>query len=129
MKIIQLQKEVDSLKTVVGRSYKPGLGELMNMVNHHFRELYRAGQTKNWRYASFEIHEMQEVFDKMRIYQAQRKETKQLKMIFPALENMKRSLKNPHQTDFNKAYNTIQNTCNACHLLTGYGFIKITTAK
>ncbi len=127
--IIQLQKQVDSLKTVIARSYKPGFGDLMNTVNHHFQELYRAGQTKNWRYATFEIHEMQEVLKKIITYQAQRKETTRLKMIFPSLQNMTRILKNPNQSDFDKAYNHIQNTCNACHKLTGYDFIKITTPR
>jgi len=124
--INQLQKRVDSLQTLVDKSYKPGFGELMNLVYHHFDEMYRAGQNANWKYAEFEIHEMQEAFDNIATYQAQRKETAQLKMIFPALEEMKNTLKNPGAENFNKSYINILNTCNACHKQTGYDFIKIT---
>ena len=123
--INQLQKRVDSLQTLVDKSYKPGFGELMNLVHHHFDEMYRAGQIANWQYTEFEIHEMREAFDNISIYQSQRKETAQLKMIFPALEKMKQILKKTNVTDFNKAYINILNTCNACHKQTGYDFIKI----
>ena len=124
-KINQLQKQIDSLQTAVDKSYKPGFGEMMNTVNHHFQELYKAGQVSNWSYAEFEIHEMQEAFDKITVFQAQRKETAQLKMIFPALDKMRQTLKNPNTEDFNKSYIDILNTCNACHKQTGYGFIII----
>ena len=124
--INQLQKRVDSLQTLVDKSYKPGFGELMNLVHHHFDELHRAGQNANWQYAEFEMHEMQEAFDNIATFQAQRKETTQLKMIFPALDRMKQTLKNPNAEDFNKSYIDILNTCNACHKQTGYDFIKIT---
>ena len=125
-KIYQLQKRIDSLQIALDKSYKPGFGELMNLVHHHFDEMYRAGQNANWPYAEFEIHEMQEAFDKITGYQAQRKETAQLKMIFPALDKMRQTLKNPNTEDFNKSYIDILNTCNACHKQTGYGFIIIT---
>ena len=47
------------------QAYKPGLGDLMTMtVQPRHTKLGLAGQEKNWVYAAYEQHELQEAFDR-----------------------------------------------------------------
>ena len=46
------------------QAYKPGLGDLMTTtVKPRHTKLGIAGQEKNWAYAAYELHELQELFD------------------------------------------------------------------
>src|ERR1700746_1051686 len=45
--------------------YRPGLGDLMTMtVQPRHTKLALAGRQKNWTYAAYELHELQEAFDR-----------------------------------------------------------------
>jgi hypothetical protein len=47
-------------------SYQPGLGDLMTMtVQPRHIKLGIAGQQRNWLYAAYELHELQEAFDRL----------------------------------------------------------------
>ena len=46
-------------------TYRPGLGDLMTMtVQPRHIKLAFAGREKNWAYADYELHELQEAFDR-----------------------------------------------------------------
>ena len=46
-------------------AYRPGLGDLMTMtVQPRHIKLALAGQEKNWPYAKYELHELQEAFER-----------------------------------------------------------------
>jgi hypothetical protein len=49
----------------VSTVYRPGLGDLMAMTGQprHIK-LALAGRQKNWTYAAYELHELQEAFDR-----------------------------------------------------------------
>ena len=45
--------------------YRPGLGDLMTMtVQPRHTKLGLAGQEKNWAYAAYELHELEESFER-----------------------------------------------------------------
>jgi hypothetical protein len=124
-KVSELQKEIDSLKTKLNNVYKPGFGSSMNQANYHFKEIKTAGIKQNWQYASFEIHEMKEEFENIEKFQKNRKETNLLKMLDKPIEELEKAVKNKDTFEFNKKYKLLLNTCNSCHKLTNYEFIKI----
>src|SRR5215475_6106295 len=46
--------------------YRPGLGDLMTMtVQPRHIKLALAGRQKNWTYAAYELHELEEAFDRV----------------------------------------------------------------
>ena len=123
--IEKLQQQIDSLQTQIKRVYKPGFGASMNLVHHHFKELYKAGKQQNWQYAAFEIHEMKEAFENIEKYQSDRKETKEIPMINPFMEALSAAIETKDKTQFDKKYQATVQACNTCHSKTGYGFISI----
>jgi hypothetical protein len=47
------------------QAYRPGLGDLMTMtVQPRHTKLGLAGQEKNWTYAAYELHELEEAFER-----------------------------------------------------------------
>ena len=47
------------------QTYRPGLGDLMTMtVQPRHIKLGLAGQEKNWTYAAYELHELEEAFER-----------------------------------------------------------------
>jgi hypothetical protein len=51
-KVAELQKSIDDLK--------PGLGEIMGVIQQHHTKLYYAGTKENWPLAGYELDEIQE---------------------------------------------------------------------
>src|SRR3954471_1048299 len=48
------------------QAYRPGLGDLMTMtVQPRHTKLGLAGQEKNWAYAAYELHELEESFERV----------------------------------------------------------------
>jgi len=121
----KLQKQVDSLQTALNNVYKPGFGESMNVVHHHYLEIGQAGLDKNWQYAYFELKEMMEAVENIEKYQKDRKEIGLLKMLDKPVTELMHITKKENENSFKDAYVNLTNTCNACHLQTNYAFIKI----
>ncbi len=121
----ELTRKVDSLQIDLKNAYRPGFGSSMNWVQHHFEEIAIGAMTSNWPYAAFEIKEMEEAFGNIAQYQKERKETALLYMISQPIMELKLAVKNTDSIQFKKAYQQVWQTCNKCHMQTGYGFIKI----
>ena len=52
-------------QTPAPAAYRPGLGDLMTMtVQPRHTKLGLAGREGNWPYAAYELHELQEAFDR-----------------------------------------------------------------
>lgn len=130
-KMERLQNDVDSLKTKMENSYKPGLGEFMLAVQTHHAKLWFAGINENWELADFETGEIKETLDDAVKYLPERKETKEVPMIFPALDSLHVSINNKDLKMFTKSYKTLTNTCNDCHKAVHFEFnvIKIPTSE
>ena len=61
-------------------TYRPGLGDLMTMtVQPRHMKLGLAGREKNWAFAAYELHEMEESFERVARYWPQWKKSLSLK--------------------------------------------------
>ena len=120
-----LQSQVDSLQNQLKNTYKPGLGEFMSMIQVHHEKLWFAGNAHNWQLADFEIHEIMEAVDNIKIYAADRPETKFVVMLQPAIDSLDKSIDDKNITAFKKNFILLTNTCNTCHTAVNYSFNKI----
>jgi hypothetical protein len=102
------------------QAYRPGLGDLMTMtVQPRHTKLGIAGQEKNWAYAAYELHELQESFDRSaRVWPIYRK-TNIAELIVATMkepmESVAEAIKAADVAKFNAAYAQLTETCNACH--------------
>lgn len=121
----KMQATIDSLKTQLGKTYKPGLGEFMAGIQLHHAKLYFAGQKGNWKLADFEVHEIMEALDDIKQYAADRPETKDITMLSPALDSVNMAIAQKNINSFNKGFLMLTNTCNNCHQTVHFEFNKI----
>jgi hypothetical protein len=124
--IESLQNKIDKLEARLSEAYKPGFGELMSGVQAHHAKLWFAGLNKNWRLADFEVHEIIESLQSVEKYQAARKETKDIAMIYPPLDSVKKAIEKKDLKAFKANYRSMTNTCNSCHKITDFEFNIVT---
>src|SRR5579863_8530892 len=74
-KVEVLQAKNDSLQEKV-EAIKPGLGDLMLMVQVHHNKLWFAGKENNWPLAQFEHDEIMEILKQAQAIETDRKEIK-----------------------------------------------------
>jgi hypothetical protein len=127
----KMQNDIDSLKTEVKNSYKPGLGEFMLTVQMHHAKLWFAGINENWQLANFEVGEIKETFDNAIKNLPERVETKDIPMIFPALDSLQASINKKDIKMFTNGFKVLTETCNDCHKAVHFQFnvIKIPTSE
>jgi len=117
-----LQNRIDSLESKLAHSYKPGFGDFMSSIQVHHNKLWFAGQSQNWKLADFEIHELMEAIDDIQNYQAERKESKMIGMILPALDSVNTAIQQKNSALFRSSYTLLTNTCNNCHRVVNFEF-------
>ena len=118
--IRELENKLEEVK-----SYKPGFGEFMSNVQIHHAKLWFAGKNQNWKLTEFEINEIKETFDDLKIYQSEREETKLIPMISVALDSVSSSIEQKDLKLFKNSFVLLTNTCNDCHLAAHFEFNKI----
>ena len=118
----KLQKRVDSLEVKLSETYKPGFGEFMSIVQAHHAKLWFAGKNQNWKLADFEIHEIMETMDDIQKYETERKESKMIGMIKPALDSVNSAIEQKNLKLFKRNYTLLTNTCNVCHHAVNFEF-------
>ncbi len=123
----KLQNEIDSLKTEPKNTYKPGLGEFMLAIQTHHAKLWFSGINENWALANFEVGEIKETFDNAIKYLPERIETKDIPMIYPALDSLESSIKNKDLNMFSNNFKILTQTCNECHKAVNFEFNVIKT--
>jgi hypothetical protein len=121
----KMQVQIDSLKTQIKNTYKPGLGEFMSSIQVHHEKLWFAGNAQNWQLADFEIHEIMEAVDDIKQYASDRPETKSIIMLQPAIDSLNNSIRQKNMQAFKQGFITLTNTCNNCHAAVNYNFNKI----
>ena len=100
--------------------FKPGLGDLMTMTVHpRHAKLGLAGLEKNWAYAAYEVHELEEALEHvvkyvpkwrdLNIGQLMEATTKQ------PIEALEAAIKAGDAAKFDAAYKQLTEGCNACH--------------
>ena len=117
-----LQNRIDSLENKLANTYKPGFGEFMSSIQSHHSKLWFAGQNKNWRLADFEIHEIMESIEAIQKYETERKESKSIGMINPALDSVNIAIQQKDIVLFKSSYSLLTNTCNNCHRANDFEF-------
>jgi hypothetical protein len=117
-----LQNRIDSLESKLAHSYKPGFGEFMSGIQAHHSKLWFAGQNENWRLADFEVHEIMEAMEDIRKFQTERKESRMIEMIEPALDSITNAIQQKNTTLFKTSYSLLTNTCNNCHRAADFEF-------
>jgi len=91
-----------------------GFSRTMIEVTYRYSELYWAGQDKNWGYAEHQVEHMEETIELGLQRRPQRVQSAQ--MIFPVLEELKKSIQAKDQQAFQRNFASLTKTCNACHI-------------
>jgi hypothetical protein len=121
----KLQAQIDSLKSKLNNTYKPGFGEFMSSIQVHHNKLWFAGENQNWKLADFEIHEIQETIEDIEKFQTEREESRKIGMIKPALDSVIAAIEQKNSTLFKNSFVLLTNTCNNCHRATNFEFNQV----
>jgi hypothetical protein len=121
----RLQAQIDSLKSKLSDTYKPGFGEFMSSIQVHHNKLWFAGENNNWNLADFEIHEIQEAIEDIEKFQTEREESQKIEMIKPALGSVISAITQKNSVLFKSSFVLLTNTCNNCHRATNFEFNQV----
>ena len=80
----------------------------------------------NWKLADFEVHEIIESLDDVENFNKERKESKMVSMIRPALDSIVVAVNHEDTTGFRKKFTVLTETCNKCHQAVDFGFNVVT---
>ena len=110
--------------------YRPGLGDLMTMtVQPRHLKLGLAGQEKNWPYATYEGHELEEAFERIakQVPKWREFDIPQLlaSTVKQPLDDLEAAAKAGDGQRFDAAYRQLTDACNACHKSANVGVIAI----
>lgn len=94
----------------------------MSSIQSHHSKLWFAGQNKNWKLADFEIHEIMEAIEAIQKYETERKESKSIGMINPALDSVNIAIQQKDIVLFKRSYSLLTSTCNNCHRANDFEF-------
>jgi len=119
-----------SAQTGAPASYRPGLGDLMTMtVQPRHTKLGLAGQARNWPYAAYELHELEESFERTARGWPQWRSVPIAEMIGSLtkapMTELADAIKAADAGRFASAYRGLTEACNACHKAAGQGVIVI----
>jgi hypothetical protein len=111
-------------------AYRPGLGDLMTMtIQPRHMKLALAGREKNWTYAAYEFHELQEAFERAARAWPQWRSVPIADMITSVTQqpmaDLGQAIKAADETKFAATYAQVTNACNTCHQSAGRGVIVI----
>jgi hypothetical protein len=115
-------------------AYRPGLGDLMTMtVQPRHLKVGLAGQEKNWAYAAYELHELEESFERVARAWPKWREVEIAQTIKATVEAsmdaLEQAIKAKDPARFAESYGRLTETCNACHQSAKVGMIVIQVPK
>jgi hypothetical protein len=110
---------------------KPGLGEIMGVIQQHHAKLYFAANAANWDLSAYQTDEIGEGFDDVAKYYPHFKDVRS-----PLSDLMERFIKHPladvaaavkkkDKDGALKAFDTLTAGCNGCHAAANHPFIAI----
>jgi len=110
--------------------YQPGLSDLMTMtVQPRHLKLGLAGQEKNWPYATYEAHELEEAFERIARHVPKWRDLDIGPLIAATvkqpLDDLEAAAKASDGPRFDAAYRQLTDACNACHKSANLGVIVI----
>ncbi len=95
----------------------------MTVQPRHIK-LALAGREKNWPYAAYELHQLEESFDRVARYWPQWRKNPIADMMAVTKEPMatlSQAIKNADFEQYNAAYKRLTDSCNSCHQGTNVG--------
>ena len=98
----------------------------MNGIQMHHAKLWFAGINENWPLAAFEVDEIKEGLEDIKLYITDRPETKKIDMIFSPLDSVALAIKSQNVAFFKSSFSSLTETCNNCHRATDHAFNVIT---
>ncbi|WP_027003724.1 hypothetical protein [Hugenholtzia roseola] len=105
------------------------LAKAMGYMQRFAEKIYWAGKEKNWELAAFYVHEAEETAEEIIAHKPIKNEKEiaplVAQMFIPALEGLEEGIKAQDALLFGQKYQTLIQTCNACHAASGYGIIKL----
>ena len=122
-RVAELEKTVDDLK--------PGLGEIMGVIQQHHAKLYYAGMKANWPLANYELDEIQEgLDDAMNFYPKFKDVPAPLTQLIPAmtkasLAQVRVAIEQKNEKTFVQAFGALSVSCSNCHEAANHPFVKI----
>jgi hypothetical protein len=122
-KVADLEKTIDDVK--------PGLGEIMGVIQQHHAKLYYAATKANWPLADYELGEIQESLDDaMKFYPTFKKVPVPLTELIPtmtkaSLAQVRAAIEQKNEKSFVQAFGALSVSCSNCHEAANHPFIKI----
>jgi hypothetical protein len=122
-KIADLEKTVEDLK--------PGLGEIMGVIQQHHAKLYYAGTKANWPLADYELSEIQESLDDaMKFYPKFKDVPVPLTELIPtmtkaSLAQVRAAIEQKNGKSFAQSFGALSASCSNCHEAANHPFVKI----
>jgi hypothetical protein len=122
-KVASLEKTVDDLK--------PGLGEIMGVIQQHQAKLYYAGTKSNWPLAGYELDEIQESLDDAMKFYPEFKDVKvPLTQLIPtmtkaSIAQVRTAIEQKNDKSFVQAFGALSGSCSNCHEAANHPFVKI----
>ena len=102
-------------------SYRPGLGDLMTTtVQPRHIKLGIAGREKNWVYAAYELHQLDEAFERLSIIWPQWRQVEIVEMIETLIRqpmyDLGQAIRLKDEAKYAEAYGQLTEACNSCHV-------------
>jgi hypothetical protein len=122
-KVASLGKTVDDLK--------PGLGEIMGVIQQHHAKLYYSGTKSNWPLAGYELDEIQESLDDAMKFYPEFKDVKvPLTQLIPtmtkaSIAQVRTAIEQKNEKSFVQAFGALSGSCSNCHEAANHPFVKI----
>jgi len=117
-RVKHLEEELDALRE---RSH-PELAESMGTIQRHHAKLYFAGTAGNWKLAKYQLHELEEMLDKVGTLHEGEEEIQMLHIIFPAIEKLEKEVARHSTSGFEQGFEELTLTCNKCHRAAGHPY-------
>lgn len=103
------------------------------IVQPRHAKLGLAGQEKNWAYAAYELHELEEAFEAVAEVWPMHRNTNIAELIVATtkapMDALSQAIKSADAARFAEAYGQLTATCNACHASTNHPAIVIQVPK
>jgi hypothetical protein len=115
-------------------TYRPGLGDLMTMtVQPRHLKVGLAGQERNWVYVTYELHELEESFERVVRLWPKWREVDIASLVISStkepIEALEAAAKAGDAPRFDEAYGRLTAACNACHQSANVAMIVIQAPK
>lgn len=117
------------LERLPANVYEPGMGDLMSALQLRHAKLWYAGRAENWELVAFELHEIDETFERVERWHPEEDGipvgSSILAHMHVATNALERSVAQRDGAAFEGAFDLFTQGCNRCHQTMKHGFIVI----